>query len=205
MKKIFKKFRSAGFSLIEIVIAVSIFSVLIFVAANLLVSVMRNPKLQLATLDNIDQARMVASNFANEMRSAAYGTYPLVEAGDFQVIFYSTVGATQGNVNKIKYYTENNILYKGVTAPVDGIYDPESEVVKSVLSGLANDANPLFYYYNGEYDANGTGEHLVQPVNINSVKFVEINLQVQKKDLAPATFLVKAGATIRILKDNLSQ
>jgi len=198
--------KSTGFTLIEIVIAVSLFSVLMFVAVELLASVMKNPKLQLSSLDNIDQARLVASNFANEMRSAAYGTYPLVEAENSQITFYSTIGAVTGNVNKIRYYISNGTLYKGVIAPVGGVYNPSSEVLTQVLKGLANEATPLFYYYDGSYDGNGTGSALLVPVNINDVKFVEMNLVAQKKEGdSSSTFSVKAGAAIRILKDNLNQ
>ena len=63
--------------------------------------------------------------------------------------------------------------------------------------------NPLFSYYDGNY--NGSGSPLSQPVNINVIRFVKINLTVLK-DVTPNstnTFTVTAGASIRNLKTNL--
>jgi len=197
--------KSKGFTILEIIIAVSVFSVLMFVAAALLITILQNPQLQISALNSIDQARLVASNFTNEIRAAAYGTYPLVEAADSEIIFYSPIGAVAGSVNRIRYYSSGGILYKGVIAPVDGVYNPASEVVAGVLSGLSNGAVPLFYYYNGDYDGAPDGQPLSAPVNINDVRFVEINLIVQNQEVqsGTSTFSLKAGAAIRILKSNL--
>jgi hypothetical protein len=85
-----------------------------------------------------------------------------------------------------------------VIAPVNGVYDPGSEVLSAVLTDLVNGADPLFYYYDGDYNGSGTGVPLTQPVNVNDVKFVEINLE-----LAP--FSLKTGGAIRILKDNINE
>jgi hypothetical protein len=63
--------------------------------------------------------------------------------------------------------------------------------------------NPLFSYYDGTY--NGTGNALSQPVNINVVRFIKINLTVLKDAVqnGTSTFTVTAGASIRNLKTNL--
>jgi len=201
---IFKKTnRLKGFTLIEVMIAVAIFSVLTFTVTDLILSIIKNPKLQLSAMSNIDQARLVASKFTNEIRSSAYGTYPLTEASDSAITFFSPIGAATGNVNRIRYYIQNNVLYKGVTAPVNGVYNPDSEILTSLLA-VQNASAPLFYYYNGDYNANGTGTALANPVNVNDVKFVEINLIVQNpENPGNSTFNLKSGSAIRILKNNL--
>lgn len=201
---IFKKTnRLKGFTLVEVMVAVAIFSVLMFVVTGLLLSIIQNPKLQLSAMSNIDQARSVASKFTNEIRAAAYGTYPLTEANDSEITFFSPIGAATGNINRIRYYTQNNVLYKGVIVPINGAYNPASEVLTPVLI-VQNASVPLFYYYNGDYNASGTGTALLNPVNVNDVKFVEINLIVQNpENTGNSTFNLKSGAAIRILKNNL--
>lgn len=196
----------AGFTLLEIIISISIFSVLTFAATSLLISIIQNPKLQLAQMDNIDQARFVSSRFANEIRAAAYGSYPLIEAGDSEIIFYSPIGASAGNINRIRYYISDNTLYKGIIAPAGGIYNPEAEVITSVLTGISNEGAPLFYYYDGDYDGIASVDALSQPVNITEVRFVKINLIVQYQTTTQdvGTFSLSAGGAIRILKNNLS-
>ncbi len=198
--------QSKGFTMLELIIVVAVSSALFFVVTDLLISIMQNPQLQLSALSNIDQARLVAFNFTNEIRAAAYGTYPLTEAQNFEIIFYSPIRAAPGNINKIRYYLSDGILYKGVIAPVNGVYNPASEVVTAVLAGISNGATPLFYYYNGDYDGAPGSQPLLMPVNVNNVKFVEINLIIQNQEVkqSASTFFLNAGGAIRILKDNLN-
>lgn len=197
---------SKGFTLIELMISVVVFAGLVIIASTLLVDLMKNPKAQQAAMDNIDQARSVSSQFTNEIRSAAYGSYPIIEATDTEIIFYSPVGAANGNINRIRYYMSGNNVYKGVIVPVNGIYNINSEIVKTVLTSLSNEDSPLFYYYGGDYNGIGGGLALVQPVNVNQVKFVKINLIVKKQvtEQDTSTFSLNAGAAIRVLKNNLS-
>jgi|SRR3989338_1365041 len=195
-----------GFTLVELIISIAIFLVLIIGAANLLVSIIQNPKAQLAAMDNIDRARFVSSNFINEIRAAAYGSYPLIEAENSEIIFYSPVGASSGNVNRIRYYVSGDTLYKAVIVPVNGIYNLSSEVVTPVLTSLSNGGDPLFYYYNGSYNGVANITPLSQPVNVVQVKFVKMNLTVKKQITAQdaSTFSLNAGTAIRVLKNNLS-
>ncbi len=195
---------SQGFTLLETMMAISIFIVLIIVVSTLLISVIRNPNQELLATEIVDRARTITSNFTNEIRASTYGSYPLIQASDQSIIFYSTVGAIGNNVNKIRYYISGTTLYKGVIVPVNRVYDPSSEVISTVLTGVQNVSNntPSFYYYDGNY--NGSGDPLSQPVGITGVRFIKINLVVQNNIVAKnsGTFLVSAGASIRSLKDN---
>jgi len=155
-------------------------------------------------MDNIDQARMVSSFFTNEIRGALYGSdgsYPLNQLQDSQIVFYSNF-KTQGLVvARVRYYVSGDVLYKGVTLPSGSpaVYNLSSEKVTSVATGIANDSSPAFFYYDGDSNL------LSQPVNINQVRYVKINLLVLN-NLSPSStnvFSISAGAAIRFLKDNL--
>ena len=78
-----------------------------------------------------------------------------------------------------------------------------SEKISIVQRDLANGANPLFYYYDGDYD--GTAGPLSQPVNLTQIKFVRINLMVLKQTTqgSLANFSLNIGSAIRSLKTNL--
>jgi len=168
----------------------------------------KNPKAELSVMDNIDKARFVASTFNNEIRAAAYGSFPLVTPGDSTIVFHTTVGATSGTINRVRYYLQDGILYKGVTPPTSGTYNPANEVITEALSGVTNGTTPVFYYYNGNYDGNDTNNPpLAQPVNVNDVRFVKINLMVSNGANAQDTtsFSINTGSAIRSLKDNLGE
>lgn len=197
---------SAGFTLLELIISISIFSVLIFAVISLLISIIQNPRSQLAKMDSIDQARFVSSRFVNEIRAAAYGSYPLIKADDSEIIFYSPIGAIAGNINRIRYYVANDILYKGVIVPAGGIYNPAAEVTAPVLTGLLNEGAPLFYYYDGDYDGIASTDALAQPVNVTEVRFIKMNLIVRYQTTTQdiSAFSLNVGGAIRILKNNLT-
>ncbi|MCX6718584.1 MAG: prepilin-type N-terminal cleavage/methylation domain-containing protein [Candidatus Staskawiczbacteria bacterium] len=197
-----------GFTLIEVLITTAIFAVLIFVVSAMLNDIYVNSNQQLSSMSNIDQARAAATAFTNEIRNATTGvdgSYPLNQATDGQIIFYSNFGTNNSAVQRIRYYVLGDILYKGVVLPTGSplAYNLSSELISPAITGISNQGSPAFYYYDGNYS--GTGSALTQPVNINQVRFVKINLMV-KNQITPtdsSVFPVSAGAAIRSVKDNL--
>ena len=73
----------------------------------------------------------------------------------------------------------------------------------TLLTDLENESEPVFYYYNGDYD--GSGDPLSQPINLNEVKFVKISLILPRYTIenSDSTFLINSASAIRNLKDNL--
>jgi prepilin-type N-terminal cleavage/methylation domain-containing protein len=206
-KSIFN-FTNHGFTLIEVVVSLAIFSILLFVVSSLLITVFQNPNQEIISMNNIEHAESVTSNFVDELRGAVTGndgSYPLGLVDDNQIIFYSNHGASGISVKRFRYYLLENILYKGIVIPTGSplSYDVSSEVVKPVMTVASNGSAPLFYYYDGDY--NGMGNALSQPVNINQVRFVTMNLMVKNQMTTQdvSAFPVSAGAAIRNLKDNL--
>jgi prepilin-type N-terminal cleavage/methylation domain-containing protein len=203
-----KYFRQKGFTLIEVLVTMSIFIVLIFGATAMLSDIFTNQKQQLQSLSNIDQARAATFKFTNEIRDAVTGSdgaYPLNLATSSQIIFYSSFGSGNGIINRIRYYVSGNVLYRGVVSPAGSplAYDLSSEKTSQVQASLANENFPVFSYYDGNYD--GSGNALSQPININNVRFVKINLIVQNQ-ISPgdtSVFSTSAGAAIRSVKNNL--
>lgn len=196
-----------GFTLIETVVTIFIFGVLMMGITLLLRNILVTSQTRNAGLGNVEQARRVASTFVNELRNSAYGVngaYPINQAGDTQIIFFSTAPKNDGTVSRVRYYISGNTLYKGIINPSGSpLGYSGSETSTTLLSNLSLGANPLFYYYDGNY--NGTTSPLAQQVNINQVKFVKINLIVLKQDVlkGTATTTVSAGANVRNLKTNL--
>jgi prepilin-type N-terminal cleavage/methylation domain-containing protein len=206
--KMKKYFRQQGFTLVEVIVVVAIFVVLIFGLVAMLNAIFVNSNQQLLSLDSIDQARAVLSTFTNEVRNASTGSdgsYPLNQAADSQIIFFSNYGVKNGAIERIRYYISGNILYKGIVLPTGSplSYNLSSETVKAIMTGISNTSGQLFFYYDGNY--NGTTSALAQPVNLNSVRFIKMNLNVlnQITKNSTSTFAISAGSAIRSVKDNL--
>lgn len=199
---------SKGFTILEIVVVVAIVSVLALEIGFLFITAFSGSNQQFSALENIDNARIVSSRFINEIRSAVPGvdgSSAIILAGDTEIIFYSSRVGPGTSVKRVRYFVSDNILHKGVVVSGGNplFYDLESEKVTLVQRDLSLGGNPLFYYYDGDYD--GETGALVQPVNINDIRFVRINLEVLKQTIRGSedTFSVSIGATVRSLKDNL--
>lgn len=196
-----------GFTLLEVVVTVGIFSLISVGIIALVSAVLVNSSKQGNLLANNDQARKVAFNLMTEARNAqtsANGSYALATASAQQLIFFSSVN---GSINRINYFIQNGVLKKGVTTPSGNppSYNLAQEVITTVQNNVANGANPLFYYYDDTY--NGvSGNPLTQPVNVTKIKFITINLSVYNlAGLAnTSSYTVTSSGAIRNLKTNLS-
>ncbi len=195
-----------GFTLIEVMISVAIFSIIAYGIVALVSSVLVNSSLQGSLLANNDSARRVAFTLIQELRDATTsdtGGYALESATAQQLIFYTNAA---GSVNRIRYFLQAGALYKGVTKPTGNplLYNLGGETVNLVQKDVANGANPIFYYYDGTYS--GVVENpLVQPLNVTAVKLVKINLTIFKKAGvgSSGTYTETASGAIRNLKTNL--
>ncbi len=203
-----KEENQKGMTLIELLIAMFILVIIISAFSSLITISLSKTSQQFTAISNIDQARMVEARFVNELRNATTandGSYCITEAGDQEIIFYTPIGSTTVK-KRIRYFINNNTLYKGTIIPSGSplSYSLANEKIIAVQSNLANNTTPLFYYYSGDYTG-GEGGALSQPVNINQIRFVRINLVVYKKTQNDvSTFNVTTGTTVRNLKSNLS-
>jgi prepilin-type N-terminal cleavage/methylation domain-containing protein len=200
--------KTGGFTLVETLMTIFIFGIIMLGTTLMLRGFFINNRQQTVALNNIDQARRIANTFMNELRNSSYGVggaYPVGEASDTQIVFYSTAPLGNGTVSRVRYYISSGILYKGITNPSGNplVYNLGTETVKTLLTSMSLGVNPLFYYYDGNY--NGSTNPLTQQVNINSVKFVKMNLIVlsQSVQSGTTTFTVSGGAALRNLKTNL--
>lgn len=198
-----------GFTLVEIVVAVAIFTVLSIGVIALVNTVFLGSIKQGTSLANADQTRKLAKNITQELRNAVSGSdgaFALANTGSQDLMFYSNVdGGT--DIERVHYYLSGGKMYRGILKQSGNppAYTG-SETARVVQDFVANSGStPLFYYYNNSYD-DITDTPLTQPVNIAQVSYIKLNVQVYKKTgLSNSTsyFTVNTGAALRSLKTNL--
>jgi prepilin-type N-terminal cleavage/methylation domain-containing protein len=145
-----KRHINRGFTLIETLVVIFIFGIIMIGTTEMVRSILVSGRQDTLALNNVDQARRIANNFANELRNSTYGvngSYPINQASDTQIIFFSTLPLRNGTASRIRYYISNGILYKGVTNPTGSVYNQSNETSTALLSSLSLSGNPLFYYY----------------------------------------------------------
>ncbi len=196
-----------GFTIIELMVVIAVISLLFFTASDLLITVLFGSKQQFLAMTNVDQAVLVASKFTNDLRNATNGvdgSYPVYIADDNQIIFFSNVGGVTNPI-RVRYYLVDSTLYKGVITPSGSplAYNLSSEVISTVQTDVVNGITPIFTYFDGDYS--GVESALIQPVNVNNIKYIKMTLIILKKTQADSdsTFSVTAGGVVRNLKTNL--
>jgi prepilin-type N-terminal cleavage/methylation domain-containing protein len=206
--KIKNKKLNQGFTLMETLVTIFIFGILMVGTTTLFRDIIINSNGETLSMNNVVGARNVSNTFIKEIRNSVYGvdgSYPIIQGGDTQIVFFSTTPRNNGTISRVRYYVSNGVLYKGITDPTGSPlkYILTNEVVTTLLTNLSLGGNPLFYYYNGDYDGNTSP--LTQPVNLTQVKFVRINIVALKQLVKNSTdtFTISAGAVFRNLKNNL--
>lgn len=202
----FKIIKSGGFTLIETIVAIFAFAIIMLGLVALVSQMYTGSQNQSGLLADTDQARKTAFNLVNELRNAqssSGGAFALDTAGDQNLIFYSK--NPSGKVDRLRYYLQNGALYRGVIQYDGSGYPPAAEATALVQRNVANGAQPLFYYYDGDYTGSSTQTSLAQPVNVTAVKYVKLNLRIfNKAGVANTnTYTITAGGTVRSLKTNL--
>lgn len=200
---------SFGFTLIETVVAIGLFTI-IGGGSILLIGSMVSTNRQLGTVAaDADQARQVIFRIMKELRnseSSNTGAYSIAQANPQELIFYSNIDGGS-DIERIRYYLSNNNLYRGVVKPTGTpyTYNLGSESSVKLLSDLATGSQPLFYYFPGSFT--GTEPALIAPINITQIRYLRMDILLKNKAGATGTnvYSISGGATIRSLKSNLGE
>lgn len=198
---------SSGFTIVEMLVATVTISALSLSVAVLLDSVRTNQQKTWENYLKVDEANTSIKSMSRELRTARHGdngAYVLEKAGDNEIIFHSDMDF-DGNVEKVRYTLTGNELYKGVIEPVGYpvTYPPTKEVVTLVTANVRNQAEAIFYYFNGDWPTD-TANNPLQPADrISDTRLVRIYLRLNTEDQATKDYILENYVQIRMLKDNL--
>lgn len=194
---------SAGFTLIEIVVAMAITSGLAFffmtLARDTTDATLRFNS-QLMTQQQIEQTMQL---IVPEIRSIAQGidgAYPIAEATTSTFQFYSDVDRN-GSFDRVRYFLSNGTLKKGVIKPTGSppVYATSSEAITDVVAGVVG-GTTLFSYYDSSATSS-TSNALPSPVDVLRIKTIKITIVANQGTSAkPSLVGAETSATIRNLR-----
>lgn len=201
-----KILHSPGFSMIEMLAALGIFSLLMGSIVTVYVVSFRTKDTTFEQLLTQSEGRQAVLTFINDIRRANYssiGAYPLQKAGTSSILFYSDIDGDTLR-ERIRYYTSSTILMRAVVkaqgTPLS--YPTSSEVVTAVAHSLGNTSS-VFYYYGQDYTGAATNTPLANPVDVMAVRLVEIRLVLDRDPFrSPVPLRVQTKTEIRNLKSN---
>ncbi len=198
--------KNKGFTLLEIIITLAIFSLIMGVVGLFARNLFYYNSIFSGGLTSYDEAKKILQPISSEIRSASpssLGAYPVETAGNTTFTFFSDIN-NDGLKEKIRYFLSGNILTKGVIIPSGNPmqYLSNTESLSQIVHNIRNGSTPIFTYYDSNY--NGETAALSQPVSVLSVRLVKITL-ILDTDLnrSPVPITVITEVSLRNLKDNL--
>ena len=197
------KNQRAGFTLLEVVVAIGLFAMIIAGVTAFITMTFKSNDVIYNQLSAQKDARTALSTIVKELRNAnssSIGSYLIDTAASSTIVFYSDLNSDTFR-ERVRYFVSGNLLKKGVISPSGSplAYNPASEAVTIVARDLIPNSEP-FQYFNETYNGNGTGL-LLQPVNVTNVRYVRITVVIdQRPNVAPVPLTASAEVEIRNLK-----
>jgi prepilin-type N-terminal cleavage/methylation domain-containing protein len=193
---IIKKIKT-GFTLIEILVAMSITIILTIIVNNFLITGFKTSTFNYEQEEAIEHARNAIDVVTREIRganSSERGDYLLskIEANDF--VFYSDVDK-DGIREKVRYYLEGKEFKRVITEPGTGNNYIGASVTSTLADYVNNTTSPIFNYY----DSNRNITSVINNIRLINI-FLKINVTPTR---APGDYLLESDIQLRNLKDNL--
>ena len=176
-----KRHTKKGVSFVEMIIAISIFSLLMIGLSVLFARLWSTQRYTIETgLASFAASRGV-STVIKDIRSARQadnGAFAIESGDDFEIIFYANID-DDADTERVRYFlnTTDDVLQKGVTDPNTGVVPPTynpgaDEVVTDIAGSIVNDTGtePMFEYF----DTNSA--QLTTPITPNDVTMVKMLL-----------------------------
>lgn len=196
-----------GFTLVEVLIGVSIFSLLSLAIAWILITSLRSNETIWRQLSTQNNARRVLQEVVDDVRRAEQsdiGSYPIEAASSTGIIFYANIDADQSR-ERVRIWLQGTTIYRGIIQPSGDpvTYNPAEEQIVTLAEASINtqQGNPLFTYY----DTNFTGleDPLTDPPTITDIRVVRVQLELEENPgHSPVPFHAESIVHIRNLKEN---
>lgn len=200
------KTNNKGFTLLELLVAMGIFSLVILAATWIFISGLRYNTIIWDQLQGQTDGRRAVKEVVDIVRKAeesSIGSYSIVSAEDNELILYANVD-TDSYREKVRFWLDETTLKRGITKTSgDPLGYSGTESVVEVAHYIVNIAEgaPLFEYYDESYT--GSEVALLTPADVASIRIVKIQLEIEKDpDKTPVPLHVESMVQVRNLKSN---
>ncbi len=195
-----------GFSLVEILVAVSVLSVLVIVVGAFQRDVFFLGSVLRGSASTAQDARSIMRTMTKELREAApssNGSYVIESAATSSIVFYADID-TDTQRERVRYFIIGRELRKGVIQPTGNpvTYPTNSETFTILASTISPTTSPSFRYYDSSYA--GTSTSMTYPIDTARIRLIRFDLLLDlDANRSPVPRSYTTQVSIRNLKDNL--
>lgn len=189
-----------GFTLIETVIAISLSALVMVAVFGFVYYFYRTSGYNLSQIAAVNSARKGMETMVREIREATYsdeGAYPIKQAQNQSFTFYSDIDKDL-NVERVRYFLEDNILKKGVLKATGDPpkYQEENEDIRILSRDVRSETEAIFTYYDKDNNL------VVDLDKYTDIRLIEIELIVNTDpNRPPGEFTLQSNAQLRNLKE----
>lgn len=196
-------YKNRGFTLVEILFAVSIFVVVSIVMGAFARNTWIYNSFISSSFNSLNAGRTTLKTMVAEIRTASSGNdgaYAVSAVSATSLTVYSDID-DDSLKEKVRYFLNGTNLQRGVIEPTGSpLGYTGTEVITTLIPNVTN--STIFEYYDKNYD--GTTAALASPVQIPSVRLVKITVVVDDNpNKAPGPITLTSQVTLRNIKDNL--
>lgn len=189
--------RQRAFSLVEILVTISIFLVMIFIGSDYIINSLKTSRIAEEQDTAVQNARNAMNIMTKEIRganSSEQGDYPLNEVEDDSFTYFTDTDDDM-QTEKVRYFLTGTDLIKTVTEP-GALNDYTGAVSTTTISRYVNNQEEaVFRYYDSEYN---------ETASINEIRLIKVILKVNvTPEKMPNDYYVETDVTLRNLKSNL--
>lgn len=195
MKKYDKKL--LGFSLVEMLVALAIFSTISILLATFLSQSLKSYRVRKEESDEQQKASHIMREFEKTTRAAT----KILTADENELKFYRYFDLTSSSPTQIRYFIDGNQFKIGETKPV-GVepnitYPQSAETIHLIVEDVEN-PNLIFEYYDGGKST------LTAPVDTTKIRLIKLTISLDQDTSKPPQAVTETTEiNLRNLKDNL--
>ncbi len=202
-----RKQERRGFTILELLVTLGIFSLLTLAVSWILVTSFRSNRIIWDQLSGQNDARRVLQQVVDSVRRAetsSIGSFPIEQASSTQLVFYANINDDAFR-ERVRFWLTTTTLFRGITSPTGTplAYVTSSEQILPVAVNVVNNAHgvPLFSYYGESYEGNGSP--LTNPVAVTDVRVIRVQLNIDiNPALSPVPLYAESVVQVRNLKTN---
>lgn len=200
---------NSGMTLVEMLIAMSIFLLIMAGSVYLLAQIYKNYGFSMEqgmAVSGVENSLKHMIEDIRGIRQSDAGAYPIESADNFDFVFYANVDGDSAT-ERVHYFLENNLIKRGVSNPAGTppSYPAGDETVTTIAESVVNSAaQPIFRYFNTNYPADQTNNPLAVPVSpVADIRLVKVDAYVNIDPFrAPNNIRLETFVMLRNLKNN---